>query len=188
MKFKVLVNTIQQTHGSLYQSAVKAVNSHITLRNWLIGFYIVEYEEKGEDRAKYGKKLIETWPNKLLIDGWGFRNLQLFRQFYLIYPQIMQTLSANFKDLPIVQTQSAQFKNTQISQSLTDQIADNSIRQALPTQFSQFLISQSPTDQFGQLKKGQTPSARLIKNKPKIFGSVTQEYTAFQFGGQCPPN
>ena len=58
MNFDLLTNTILETHTSLQQSAVKAINIHLTIRNWLIGFYIVEFEQKGEDRAKYGEKLL----------------------------------------------------------------------------------------------------------------------------------
>ena len=57
MNFKLLVNTINETHTTLQQSAVNAINRHLTIRNWLIGFYIVEFEQQGEDRAKYGEKI-----------------------------------------------------------------------------------------------------------------------------------
>jgi hypothetical protein len=56
MNFNILVNTIRETHTSLQQSALKSVNKHLTIRNWLVGFYIVEFEQNGEDRAKYGEK------------------------------------------------------------------------------------------------------------------------------------
>ncbi|MDQ1254750.1 MAG: hypothetical protein QG646_4020 [Euryarchaeota archaeon] len=49
MAFEFLVNSIQQTHTALQQSAAKAINRHITIRNWLIGFYIFEYEQKGKE-------------------------------------------------------------------------------------------------------------------------------------------
>jgi len=47
MNFEKLVFRIQQTNEILQQNAVKAVNIHLTLRNWLVGFYIVEFEQKG---------------------------------------------------------------------------------------------------------------------------------------------
>lgn len=109
MNFSSLIHSIRNTHETLYLEAVKAVNTSLTLRNWLIGFYIVEYEQNGEDRAAYGKKLIEKLAQQLEIKGLGLRNLNLFRQFYLIYPQIMQALSANSRSQPIVQTLSAKF-------------------------------------------------------------------------------
>ena len=67
MDFTALINQIDQTHKTLQQNAVKAVNSHITLRNWLIGYYIVEFEQNGEDRAKYGTQLLKELANSLKI-------------------------------------------------------------------------------------------------------------------------
>ena len=51
MDFKKLVFHIQQTNTFLQQSAIKAVNTYLTLRNWLTAFYIVEFEQNGSDRA-----------------------------------------------------------------------------------------------------------------------------------------
>lgn len=59
MKFDLLVNTVAQTHNGFKQNAIKAVNVALTLRNWIIGYYIVEFEQNGEDRAKYGDKLFK---------------------------------------------------------------------------------------------------------------------------------
>ena len=50
MKFGQLIEAINQAHVSMQSSAVKAVNRHLTIRNWLIGYYIVEFEQNGEDR------------------------------------------------------------------------------------------------------------------------------------------
>jgi hypothetical protein len=114
MKFEKLKGLILQTHLSFQQQAVKAINRTLTLRNWLIGCYIVEFEQHGEDRAQYGDSLIDNLGNTIGISGLGSRNLKLFRQFYLLYPQIVQTLSAQSyisenESLAIVQAVSAQF-------------------------------------------------------------------------------
>lgn len=79
------------------QSAVKAINRRVTIRNWLIGFYIIEFEQKGANRAAYGDRLLELLAEKLATNGLSFRNLKLFRQFYLGYPQIGQTVSAQLQ-------------------------------------------------------------------------------------------
>jgi hypothetical protein len=47
MKFESLVSTIEQTHSHFQEQAVKAVNISLTIRNYLIGFYIVEFEQNG---------------------------------------------------------------------------------------------------------------------------------------------
>jgi len=52
MNLKNLTTTIYDIHKELQSRAKSAVNISLTIRNWLIGFYIVEYEQHGEDRAK----------------------------------------------------------------------------------------------------------------------------------------
>ena len=59
MNFEQLVTIITDTHQQLQQSAVKAVNQCQTVRYWLIGFYIVEFEQIGEVRAQYGEQLLK---------------------------------------------------------------------------------------------------------------------------------
>jgi len=89
ISFNTLVSTIQQLHGQLQQSAVNAVNQMLTVRNWLIGYYIVEFEQNGKDRAKYGDRLIENIAAQLKnIKGIDKRSLFRFRQFYIYYPQL----------------------------------------------------------------------------------------------------
>ena len=88
MKFNELRLNIRQISDSLRQSAVSAINSHLTVRNWLVGFYIVEFEQNGEDRARYGAKLLQNLAENLNEDGLSYRNLCLYRQFYLVYPEI----------------------------------------------------------------------------------------------------
>lgn len=103
MNFDLLTHTILENHTLLQQSAMKAINIHLTIRNWLIGFYIVEFEQNGEDRAKYGEELIETLSKKLNNKSLSESNLKVFRQFYVAYPQIgqsvivqLQNIDANF--------------------------------------------------------------------------------------------
>ena len=113
MNFELLVNTIQETHSTLQKSALKSINKHLTIRNWLVGFYIVEFEQKGKDRADYGEKLVDKLAASIDIKGLGARNLKLFRQFYNTYPQIMQTVSAQLEQLG--------FNNSPIRQKASDE-------------------------------------------------------------------
>lgn len=89
MKFENLVSIIEQTHSHFQQQAVKAVNVSLTIRNYLIGFYLVEFEQNGEDRAAYGTKLLDTLAAKLSIKGLVSAELSRCRQFYFCYPQIL---------------------------------------------------------------------------------------------------
>lgn len=94
--FDALVGTIERTHDALAARAGRAVNASLTLRNWLIGGYIVEYEQAGRDRATYGDRLFEHLAEQLARGGLKRvepRELRRFRQFYVTYPEIRQTLS-----------------------------------------------------------------------------------------------
>ncbi|HME43910.1 MAG TPA: PDDEXK nuclease domain-containing protein [Syntrophorhabdales bacterium] len=97
LNFGALVNAIRQMHDHLSAQASKAVNISVTIRNWLIGCYIREYEQNGTDRARYGETLLAALSERLTragIDGMAARSLRLYRQFYVSYPQIWQTPSA----------------------------------------------------------------------------------------------
>ncbi|MBN1926038.1 MAG: DUF1016 family protein [Prolixibacteraceae bacterium] len=86
--FKKLIATIHNVHQTLQERAASAVNQLLTIRNWLIGYYIVEFEQNGEDRAKYGQSLLASLARELeQVRGLDDRSLRRFRQFYLAYPQ-----------------------------------------------------------------------------------------------------
>ena len=57
--FESLVNNIQSTSNALQEDARLVINRNVTARAWLTGFYIVEYEQQGNDRAKYGEGLLK---------------------------------------------------------------------------------------------------------------------------------
>ena len=94
--FNSLVDVINDAHNRLSTSASKAVNISLTLRNWIIGYYICEFEMRGSDRASYGGRLLETLSLQLADRGMkrvGERELRRFRQFYLTYPRIREAVT-----------------------------------------------------------------------------------------------
>lgn len=99
MNFEKLSQRIQQTSDYLRINAVKAVNMHITVRNWITGFYIVEFEQHGSDRAEYGVKLLENLARKISIKGLTAPELSRCRQFYHRYPQIHALLEKDLRSL-----------------------------------------------------------------------------------------
>ena len=117
MNFNALITSISTTDQTLQVEAVKAINKALTARNWLIGLYIVEFEQHGEDRAQYGEKLLNNLAQKLNSKGLSFRNLKLFRQFYAEYPQ----LSEPIKQYLVSNSITSKLGN-QIGQSLTAQL------------------------------------------------------------------
>ena len=88
MDFPQLANNIQLTHNLLQNNAMRAINQNITARNWLVGYWIVEFEQNGEDRAKYGDKLLVSLAMTIQIKGMGKSMLNLCRLFYKTYPGI----------------------------------------------------------------------------------------------------
>lgn len=114
MKFEELIESINSIHNELQQKAVSAINKYLTIRNWLIGFYIVEFEQNGEDRAKYGDKLIIKISSELKNKMFSERSLRLFRQFYLTYPNIINSIDNIQQNLSLEIWQSviAKLKNS----------------------------------------------------------------------------
>jgi hypothetical protein len=98
MDFNFLINQISKTDVFFKGFVSKSVDKFLSLRNWLIGYYIVEYEQKGADRASYGDNLVSELSENLNIKGLSITNLKLFRQFYIAYPEISQTVSDVLKN------------------------------------------------------------------------------------------
>ena len=90
--FEDLSQCISSIHSVLQTSAVNAINRFATIRNWLIGRYIVEYEQCGNDRAQYGARLLPRIVARLKIKGINVTLLQNSRNFYLTYPQLAETI------------------------------------------------------------------------------------------------
>lgn len=90
---KDIKNILKESRSKTY----KAVNSMMIQTNWLIGYRIVEQEQKGKERADYGSKIIENLSRELNKEfGSGMSVAQLWncRQFYLVFrdEEILYTL------------------------------------------------------------------------------------------------
>jgi len=88
MNFESLVGRINLIQDALQAQAAHAVNLSLTARNWLVGYYIVEFEQHGEDHAKYGEKLINRLAERINRKGFEPRSLRVYRRIYLVYPQL----------------------------------------------------------------------------------------------------
>lgn len=101
-----LVQHISDVQHALQGAAAHAVNLSLTARNWLVGFYIVEYEQHGKDRAQYGANIINTLSKRLKCRGMEPRRLREYRQFYMIYPQLGVEIELYLKKMvPVVLSQ-----------------------------------------------------------------------------------
>jgi predicted nuclease of restriction endonuclease-like (RecB) superfamily len=102
LNFTQLIHAIRQVNDELTAQASRAVNSSLTLRNWLIGFYVEEYERKGVDRAEYGDKLMDRLAESLTRHGVSRcdrREIYRYRQFYITYPQIVEAVTPQLQQL-----------------------------------------------------------------------------------------
>jgi predicted nuclease of restriction endonuclease-like (RecB) superfamily len=94
LDFKSLVSAIEQTHQYFHHKAIKAVNVSLTIRNWLIGYYVVEFELNGEDRANYGENLFSDLAKAFYhIKGIDRRSLYRFKDFYKRYPHLQSEIA-----------------------------------------------------------------------------------------------
>ncbi|MBN1969657.1 MAG: DUF1016 family protein [Candidatus Delongbacteria bacterium] len=93
-----LVKNIKIIDSEFVASTKKAININLTLRNWFIGAYIHEYELSGSDRANYGDKLLSKLSKNLEhLSNCNKRQLYRYLRFYRFYPQIMGTVSPQFR-------------------------------------------------------------------------------------------
>ena len=93
MNFDTLIGNIKAVQDALQAQAAHAVNLSLTARNWLVGYYIVEFEQHGEDRAEYGENLLKRIARQLNRRGLGERRLYEFRLTYSIYPQLGEVIA-----------------------------------------------------------------------------------------------
>ena len=150
MELNVLANEIKAINESLQQSAAKAINKHVTARNWLIGYCIVNYEQHGEDRAAYGERILQTLANRIGQEGLSYSNLKSYRQFYLSFPELSASVSKFL-------------------------VSDNRIGQPVVSQF-QLPINEMIT--IGQPVVGQLEGKELISPE-EVFSSLSYTHLAY---------
>lgn len=107
-----LVDAVRNVHKQSYQAAVKAVNRYATMRNWLIGFFIVEYQQKGKDRAAYGEKLLKRLEESLKTRGLNVTLFQNSRLLYILYPQLSDLFQIRIQPTASVKSISAEIQPT----------------------------------------------------------------------------
>lgn len=125
MNYLALIRAINSATAQLQGRAAAVVNQTLVIRNWLVGAYIVEFEQEGADRAEYGTKLLETLAGDLKaksVTGLGAESLRNCRLLFLNYPQISQTVSGKLAMDPLA---------TNISQTVSGKLT-HLVRGPLP--------------------------------------------------------
>lgn len=168
-----LTSIIEETHKFFVSQVQRQVNVSLTLRNWLIGYYIVEYEQHGTDRAKYGKALIKNLSLKLKqrnLKGFSEIALRMNRSFYFAYPQIQQTLSVEFQSsdnkLIIIQ-QALSVKSESPAKSLAN-------KNEMPSTDAILLLNRLSFSHFIELLKTDNPIMRVFYEVETIKNNVSK--------------
>jgi len=98
--FDRVVSILEQARANV----VRSVNNNMVVAYWLIGREIVLEIQGGDERAEYGKQVIEQLSTKLTRRygrGFSTTNLRYFRTFYTVYssriPEIRHIAGGEFR-------------------------------------------------------------------------------------------
>ena len=100
MNYAALIKAISAATTQLQGRAAAALNQALVIRNWMVGAWVIEFEQTGKDRAKYGTRLLETLAQDLKargLKGLDERSLLDCRSVYRLYPQIPGSVTPEFK-------------------------------------------------------------------------------------------
>ncbi|HEY8781529.1 MAG TPA: DUF1016 N-terminal domain-containing protein [Mucilaginibacter sp.] len=95
LQYEQLISQIGNLLATGRAKAAQQINTILVQTFWEIGKYIVEFEQKGNEKAEYGSRLFERLSKDLtLAYGKGFSrsNLSYMRKMYLSF-QKRETLS-----------------------------------------------------------------------------------------------
>lgn len=160
--FEALVKHIQSVGNALQQDARLVINRNVTTRAWLTGLYIVEYEQNGNDRAKYGTQLLQNLSKRLGGKSYSVSNLRNFRQFYVYYPELAPVIGSYLQErFQIHHSPSGELKQSGIQHSLSGESKDVQIGQSLIGELALALIGQTVTDELVEDGKQQPLTAKL---------------------------
>ena len=136
MRKKPLYERIRQILESARTGMSRTVNTTQVVANWLVGREIVEDEQAGSKRARYGGKLLEEISRRLKKEygaGYSVDNLELFRRFYLEYRKLISDAASRKLENPeISDTPSRKSgESTQTSSLIRHTLCDQSWRPGL---------------------------------------------------------
>jgi len=174
--YKELVKKISDRFVSAKQRAYKSINDELTLSNWETGRYIIEFEQKGNIKAEYGKKLLDKLSKDLTsIHGQGFSrsNIVYMRLFYIKYPKgvtasHLLSWSHYYELLKIKDETEREFYH---NQTIIENWGVRELRRQKKTGlFQRIALSKDKNEILELAKKGYKPKneSDLIKN-PYIF-------------------
>lgn len=149
-----LVTAIHSASEHAVHRAAVAVNQWLVIRNWMVGAYLVEYEQNGSDRAKYGEKLLERLSLDLAkkgVKGLNIRILDRCRLFYRTYPELVGAIPA----------------------TLSPEFLLGLLDRTIP---SSALTESSPEKGLSSIPATVSPELACVEGSTSIRGLVTREF------------
>ncbi|MEM9809371.1 MAG: PDDEXK nuclease domain-containing protein, partial [Cyanobacteria bacterium P01_D01_bin.56] len=175
-QYQQLINSISDCLTRGQQSAVQQVNRALVETYWNIGRYIVEFEQRGQEKAEYGSGLLARLSKDLKrLHGKGFSrsNLQYMRLLYLAYPNY-QTLSgklswSHYTELLAISDELARSFYEQ--QCIQENWSVRELkRQKNSALFERIALSKDKAEILELAKRGQVPAeARDVVKDPYVF-------------------
>lgn len=163
--YKGFFTGISELLESARRTSARTTNAIITATYWEVGRRIVEYEQKGKERASYGETLLKRLSNDLVKRfgrGFGLSNLKQIRKFYIVYKDIVKshTMSGLLyeHDTEKGRTLSGQF--TEKLQIVSDQLSVADIARNFPLPWSHYV----------KLLAVQNPEARAFYETESLRG------------------
>ncbi len=119
-QYQAIFGDVSSIIDAARRSATRSVNAVMTAAYWMIGQHIVEFEQRGKERAEYGTALIKRLAADLTQRfgrGFGVVNLSQMKRFYLLWPseRIFQTVSEKLGDTENMPATSAESSLTSIA-------------------------------------------------------------------------
>ena len=167
--FSDLTSIIQSTHDAAQSSAVRAINRMQTMRNWLIGYYIVEFEQHGKDRAEYGTQLLKKLEERVDRKGLTTTMFKWARKFYRLYPQMAENLPTLI--------------STTLSCELSDSKSATVMHKLHSTENEENIISASPMHQF--VTSGKTIISHLSFTHLREIMTVDDPLARYFYEQEC---
>jgi predicted nuclease of restriction endonuclease-like (RecB) superfamily len=174
--YQQLIDHIGECLVQGQQRAFEQVNTLLVETYWQIGQYIVEFEQKGNERAEYGSRLLTQLSRDLKTaygKGFSRRNVLDMRRFYVSYPK-WQMVSAklgwsHYTELLAISDDLARSFYEQ--QCIRDRWSVRELkRQKDSALFERVALSKNRAEILALAQKGQKlESARDVVKDPYVF-------------------
>jgi predicted nuclease of restriction endonuclease-like (RecB) superfamily len=150
--YDALLNRVAALVGEARRASARTVNALMTATYWSIGRHIVEFEQAGKSRAKYGEEVVDQLAADLTARfGRGFTRSNLFnmRAFYLANVEIVQTASGQLRRPNKIQTVSGKSPPGQRekTQTSSDNLALGDLAARFPLPWSAYVRLLSVTSE-----------------------------------------